>query len=164
MVWNKIYKKELFDKNDIKFPVGKIHEDNFTTYKLYDKANFVSLINDKLYYYFQRSDSIMGKAFNKKRLDILIALEEIKKYFGKDNRLQKEVQCNELLINMSLLNNMIKVDYSKKMQLKIKDSITSQKYLYLKNSLIPLSKKIMLIILSINYNLYSKLLITLKKL
>ena len=112
MVWNKIYKKELLDKNDIKFPVGKIHEDNFTTYKIYDKANYVSLINDKLYYYYQRSDSIMGKAFNKKRFDILIALKEIKKYFSKDNRLQKEVQCNELLINISLLNNMIKANYS----------------------------------------------------
>ena len=163
MVWNKIYKKELFDKNDIKFPVGKIHEDNFTTYKLYDKANYVSLINDKLYYYYQRSDSIMGKAFNKKRFDILIALKEIKKYFSKDNRLQKEVQCNELLINMSLLNNMIKANYSKKMQLKIKNSIVQEKKSYLKNNLIPFSKKIMIMILSINYNLYSKLLIMLKK-
>ena len=163
MVWNKIYKKELFDKNDIKFPVGKIHEDNFTTYKIYDKANYVSLINDKLYYYYQRSDSIMGKAFNKKRFDILIALKEIKKYFSKDNRLQKEVQCNELLINISLLNNMIKANYSKKMQLKIKNSIVQEKKSYLKNNLIPFSKKIMIMILSINYNLYSKLLIMLKK-
>jgi len=34
--WNKLYKKELF--NNIRFPVGKLHEDEFTTYKIIFQA------------------------------------------------------------------------------------------------------------------------------
>ena len=47
VAWNKIYKKELFD--DIEFANGKIHEDEFTTYKLLYKANKVVKINKYLY-------------------------------------------------------------------------------------------------------------------
>ena len=32
VAWNKLYKKDLFNK--IRYPVGKIHEDEYTTYKL----------------------------------------------------------------------------------------------------------------------------------
>lgn len=58
MVWNKLYKKELFTKNNITFPKSMIHEDNFVTYKLFAKSKRISLINDKLYYYVQRNNSI----------------------------------------------------------------------------------------------------------
>lgn len=163
MVWNKIYKRNLFADNRIKFPVGKIHEDNFTTYKLYDKANSISLINDKLYYYLQRSDSIMGRVFNEKRFDILLALDEIKKYFKKSKKYSKEIECNELLVNLSLLSNMIRADYDKNKQIEIRNKILKNKKSYLKNRLIPFQKKVMIIVLFINLTLYSKLLLMLKR-
>lgn len=37
VAWNKLYKRNLF-KDDIRYPYGKIHEDEFTTYKLLYKA------------------------------------------------------------------------------------------------------------------------------
>lgn len=62
VVWNKIYKRQLF--NDITFPEGKIYEDGYVTYKLLYKANNIAHIDDELYYYFQRQDSISNSGFS----------------------------------------------------------------------------------------------------
>lgn len=74
VAWNKMYKKELFD--DISFPIGKIHEDEATTYKLYWKAKKIVKIPCKLYFYFYNKDGIMNKKFNSNRLDYLEALND----------------------------------------------------------------------------------------
>lgn len=58
VAWNKIYKKEVFV--NIEYPVGKIHEDTLTTYKLYLNCEKIALISDKLIFYRQRNDSIMA--------------------------------------------------------------------------------------------------------
>lgn len=56
--WGNLYKKRLF--YDIVFPVGRIHEDEFVTYKLLYKSKKVTLTSAELLYYWQRDDSIMG--------------------------------------------------------------------------------------------------------
>lgn len=70
----KLYKRELF--KDIVFPVRKIHEDEFVTYKLLYKANIISYTNEKLYYYRQRENSIMNSKADERRLDAIQAFEE----------------------------------------------------------------------------------------
>ena len=52
-------KKELFE--EIRFPKGKLHEDEFTSYKLLYQSESVVYINRALLFYFQREDGIMGK-------------------------------------------------------------------------------------------------------
>ncbi len=75
VAWNKLYKTELF--KEIRYPVGKIHEDEFTTYKLVYEANKVVYFSEPLYYYYQRDNgSIMRSSYNEKRLDYIEALEE----------------------------------------------------------------------------------------
>lgn len=67
--WNKLYRATLFDK--IRYPVGKKMEDLGTTYKLFEKAQKVVYYPAKLYYYFQRADSILhvrGKDFYEDKL------------------------------------------------------------------------------------------------
>lgn len=81
--WNKIYKKELF--KDIRFPVGKIHEDEFTTYKLFDESKKVIIMENELYYYRQVKGSIMNSGFNEKRLNYLEAVKEQLNYFKTKN-------------------------------------------------------------------------------
>ena len=162
MMCNKIYKRSLFIDNNIKFPVGKVHEDNFTTYKLYDKANKISLINDKLYYYLQRDNSIMS-TFNKKRFDALLALDEIKEYFKNKPGFEKEIECNEILVYFSLINNMIKSNYDGKEKLEIVNRIKQNKLSYLKNKIISFKQKAMILLLLFNFNLYSKIYLKLKK-
>lgn len=83
VVWNKMYAKELF--KDIRFPVGKIHEDEFTTYKLIYFSKKVTIICNPLYNYRQNNDSIMGKKFSIKRLDLLEALEQRIQFFKEKN-------------------------------------------------------------------------------
>lgn len=74
VTWTKIYKRDLF--KEIRFPLGKLHEDEFTTYKLLYKANKIAYTNRKLCYYRQTPNSIMNSNFSKNRLDVLESLEE----------------------------------------------------------------------------------------
>ena len=75
---NKLYKIELFRSNNISFPIGRIYEDVFTTYKLFLASKKICLFNDYLYYYLQeREGSILTKKFNEKKLDLLDAIDEI---------------------------------------------------------------------------------------
>lgn len=83
VTWNKLYRRYLF--NDIVFPNGKIHEDQFTTYKLLYKANKVVLVDKELYYYRQTPNSIMNSDFNMSRLDFLEALDQRMEFFKKIN-------------------------------------------------------------------------------
>lgn len=74
VAWNKIYKKKLFE--GIQYPEGRIHEDEFTSYRILWKAQKMVVTNLYLYYYLQRKTSIMGRRFSVKRLDILDAFRE----------------------------------------------------------------------------------------
>lgn len=66
VAWNKIYHKDLF--KNIRYPKGKVHEDEFTTFKLLHEAKKIGIIEEPLYYYFVRNDSIMGE-FKASRFD-----------------------------------------------------------------------------------------------
>ena len=83
VVWNKMYLKELFD--NIRFPKGKIHEDEYTTYKILYKTKEIVILNKCLYNYRQNSQSITGKQFNIKRLNCLEALNERLSFFDRNN-------------------------------------------------------------------------------
>ena len=76
VAWNKLYKKDLFLSNNIRYPVGKYHEDTFTTYKLIYMSTYVVVINEILYFYRVRPESITTEAFTMKRLDCLEAMAE----------------------------------------------------------------------------------------
>lgn len=77
-VWYKLYKTKLV--RDIPFPVGRCNEDVFWSYQAIGKAYRVSVFETPCYYYFQRKDSIMGKAYSLKRLDALDAKLERLEY------------------------------------------------------------------------------------
>lgn len=54
--WAKIYKKELFES--IRFPEGKLSEDYYIAYKLFDMAQSIGYVAKPLYNYLQRQSSI----------------------------------------------------------------------------------------------------------
>ena len=76
IAWGKLFKKDLF--NDIRFPVGKIHEDEYTGYKPYCYAKKISCTSKILYHYLIRSDSITGQEVFQDKSDIL---EDEAKFF-----------------------------------------------------------------------------------
>lgn len=87
VAWNKIYRRELFQK--IRYPKGRIHEDEFTTYKVLWKARKIVVTNQYLYYYLQRTGSIIRSRYSLKRLDVIAAFRE-RLEFLKKNGLEKE--------------------------------------------------------------------------
>lgn len=79
MVWAKLYRRALF--RDIRFPVGRLCEDDFVTHKLIMSAGRCAILKEKLYFYFARNDSISGAATIKMRTDALDAKIEKVMYF-----------------------------------------------------------------------------------
>ena len=80
VAWNKLYKKELF--NDIRYPKGRYHEDEFVIHKLLYKCHRIAIIdrNVPLYFYTDRGDSIITNRSEKHIFDALNALEDRVKY------------------------------------------------------------------------------------
>lgn len=77
VAWNKLYKTSLFGK--ISFPVGKLHEDEFVTYKLIGKADKLVLCQKAFYYYRQRKGSIMQE-WSIRHIDALDAFFQRNEY------------------------------------------------------------------------------------
>lgn len=75
----KLYKKCLFD--NIRYPQGKIFEDMYVTHRVIARCSTIAVINDSLYYYYQRPHSIINESFNIKKLDYLDACKDRIKHF-----------------------------------------------------------------------------------
>lgn len=62
--WNKLYKINLFET--IRFPLGKLYEDNFIMHLLINEATTVSYIKNKLYFYVKTENSITNSKYSEK--------------------------------------------------------------------------------------------------
>ena len=74
-----MYRKHLFQ--GIRFPVGKYHEDEYTTYQIIDRCNRISIVRETLYIYNQRDNSIMQEVYSARLLDGIEASNERYFYF-----------------------------------------------------------------------------------
>ena len=83
VAWGKLYKKELF--KSIRYPFGKLHEDEYTTYKLLFSVGVCAFINQPLYFYYKNSDGITKSGWSPRRLDSICALFERSSFFKKNN-------------------------------------------------------------------------------
>ena len=72
VAWNKIYKKSIFQT--LRYPVGIFNEDEYVANELYRNEYKVVGVSDVLYYYVQRSGSIMNTASKIKLADGVDAL------------------------------------------------------------------------------------------
>ena len=80
IVMTKMFDKSLFD--DLEFPLGHIHEDEYLVYRLYWNAGTVAL-TDKIVYYYRskREGSITHSGYSLKNLDAVYAREERCQFF-----------------------------------------------------------------------------------
>ena len=74
VAWGKLYKKTDFE--NIRYPVGKLHEDEFTTYRILFSHSNLAVIDQPLYYYYKNSSGIMNSAWSPKRLCSIEALNK----------------------------------------------------------------------------------------
>ena len=112
VVWNKIYRKEIL--SSLQFPTGFINEDEFWTYKVIGNAKNVLKIADIVYFYRQQEKSIMGKLYNVKRLDGLVALQErvdyMKTNFPVLENAAIKIFCTASLWHYQQLNKYLEID------------------------------------------------------
>lgn len=102
VAWNKLYRKELFDEE--RYPIGRIHEDEFLIHRILYKCNKISYINDDLYYYLQRENSIMKESFSIRKIDVIDALKDRMDFFRKNNEVEllKKSETTYIAIFLSI--------------------------------------------------------------
>lgn len=100
--WNKLYRASLFAS--IRYPVGKLYEDIFTTYKLFSLANKLAYSNQIGYYYVQRQGSILRSKFDERKLDCITAFAEFKDYVDHDFP-NLSIKLN-WRVNLSVINSL----------------------------------------------------------
>ena len=73
VAWGKLYKREFWQ--NVRYPVGKYHEDIFTTYRLVDLCSKIVIGKEKKYLYRKRRTSISRHEFSSKHLDAVEGAE-----------------------------------------------------------------------------------------
>ncbi|MBQ1373191.1 glycosyltransferase family 2 protein [Candidatus Saccharibacteria bacterium] len=105
VAWNKLYKKSLFIDNNIWFPKAKKYEDTLTTYKILSKAEKVAYLDEALYCYTERGDSIMGTGKLEERLKTRgLAAKEAVEYFRGNKNLEQAAWISLLLAKYAYMN------------------------------------------------------------
>lgn len=121
--WNKLYKRKIWD--ELLFPEGKLHEDEYVIHKVIEKCKKISIIGDKLYYYVQRNGSIMNTITDRNRLDGTEALLERTEFLLKYDKIEQATFCFEGAINKMLMNVKLEdKEREKKILLKMKNLYT----------------------------------------
>lgn len=122
VAWNKLYKKEILNKADVKFPKGLRYEDVEFFYKIIPYLEKVSFIKEPLIYYVQREQSIANTQ-NEKTKDIFTVLDNVIRYYKENNLYEEYKEVIEYTYSRLLLCS------SFKRMCKIKDKETRKKLL-----------------------------------
>ena len=91
VAWGKLYKKRFFQF--VRYPFGKISEDEFITYRFIFQNGNTVFIKNALYFYYNNSDGIMHSKWSLKRLEVLEAFEQQFVFFKKENH-KKAFACS----------------------------------------------------------------------
>lgn len=114
VAWNKLYRRTLFD--NVRFPVGKLHEDVFTTYRLFADSRIVSYIDNPAYCYVQRAGSIMAN-MSRKRLEVLEAEKGMRALCAtRGIEAETELEAFGLSTRISLMARIAKSDKLKELR------------------------------------------------
>lgn len=65
VAWAKLYRTQLW--SELRFPQGRLHEDEFTTYRVLAASRRVIITGQQLYFYRKHGDSIMGSRYAARR-------------------------------------------------------------------------------------------------
>ena len=113
--WGVLYKRKLFDNN--RFPTGKIYEDIALIPQLIMRAERVTFVDAAIYYYYKRTDSIMGSSQAKIKVDLVEHCEML------INRISDELENDarkEIIISGILMELASRIDLAEE---NVKDNI-----------------------------------------
>lgn len=118
VVWNKLFHRSCFEQ--VRFPVGKIFEDEFITYKLIHNTDKVAITKEKLYFYRQRTGSIVNTSKVDRKKDFFEAYQERIEFYKKRQMFDfyYKMLC---LYRYWLIDTKKKEEVSKRLNGKIRD-------------------------------------------
>lgn len=107
VAWNKLIKREILEKANIKFPKGLRYEDTEFFYKLLPSLNKISFVKKPLVHYIQRSNSIANTQ-NERVKEIFEIWDNIFKFYKEKNLFEEykneiEYTYSRFLLCSSLL-------------------------------------------------------------
>ena len=94
VAWNKLYNRNIFE--NIRYPKGMIHEDEYVIYDILSVANKVVIFPDQLYLYRQRNNSIVKSRPSRKMFDAIKVVEYRISKVGENNKNYADA-CSQLL-------------------------------------------------------------------
>lgn len=156
-IWGKLWKKKLWD--NVRCPEGRLHEDQFTTYKLLDKARTIVFDKVPLYNYFQRQNSIGHSAFTDKTYDLYKGINEEFNYItNKYVDLTYDLRIARNIWEVVFVNMMIRSGAkNKKIVHIIQKRVRLDMFSILTNPHIPNIRKVEMTLFACNYTLYKNI-------
>lgn len=141
--WNKLYKRSLIQKYNLRFPEKMCNEDDYFTWAYWSVCQKIYFVPKKLYNYVRRADSLMGQTFKKslgeKVLHHYKICEMLYAFLQKNNLLNKRDTAfwNALTASWYFVNNNADPYYRKlgfdQFKQFLKDKKVPNSYITLKN-------------------------------
>ena len=98
--WGKLFSKSLF--KDIRFPEGKIKEDEYVSYQVLFQCKKIAYCEEGLYAYFQSPNSVMRSRWSLKELDDMDALDgQVDFFYKKGYRNACVISARENIFSLS---------------------------------------------------------------
>lgn len=79
-VWNKVFRRDFWEKVNVQFPEKTIYEDTSITVIMLMNSEKIFFLDEPLYYYYQRKNSTMHAKYSVKKKDIISVNSDLKKY------------------------------------------------------------------------------------
>lgn len=163
-VWTKLIKSDVAKK--LVFPKGKLYEDTYYAYDLIEKVDRYVIMNNPYYNYLMRENSITNAKFNPRILDLIEIVEKFHKTtYENYPGLKEAADCRKMYAYFSVLNSILLEEnyrdneyYSEILNYFKRNYIS-----LLKNKYINYNRKLSVILIKLNIDLYRKVLMKYKK-
>lgn len=113
IICNKIYRKSIFEK--LRFPLGKLHEDEFVFHEIYNGQKKIVYSSVELYFY-RKHDSSITKNYTLKNYYDTKEAYLVRIHYGKKNNLDNFVKKTELNLLKICIQNYYKSNFDKKVK------------------------------------------------
>ena len=128
VAWNKLIKRDIIEKNNLRFPEGLRYEDVEFFYKLVPYINKVSFVHEPFIHYVQRSNSIANTQ-NLRTKEIFTILNNVLKYYKENNLYEEYKEELEYIyarfLLCSSLRRMLKIPNKKDRKEAIEETISN---------------------------------------
>lgn len=92
--WSFVVKRNIYIKNNIQYPIGRLMEDLATTYRIVGSSSRVAFVHKELYYYRMRSGSILDVKTPRLVTDNISNIQDVDQYVDENFPDLKTIERN----------------------------------------------------------------------